>query len=198
MARPKARTGSKALGLFVTHPCASRNQTTHELAPCVSIAPVVKCPHNWGPPWEGYYELVPLPGLRNGENYVAKLGEVCSVRAEALVGHRIASLNQEGLVEALYHRLAMNSLRFPETPVHYKTEAARLASELSLWEHWTTRYGTEDGFQEWLDQPFGGQPHEDSGGNLIAGSERASGEIRRAVITWNYDDLLTELEESRP
>ena len=40
----KPRTGPKALGLFVTHPCASRSQATYELAEFVSIAPVVKCP----------------------------------------------------------------------------------------------------------------------------------------------------------
>lgn len=74
-------------------------------------------PSNWGPPWDGYYSYVPLPGLRDGQDYVAKLGEACSVPTEALAGQRIACLNRDGL-EALFHRLAMNSLRFPKTPTH--------------------------------------------------------------------------------
>lgn len=190
---PKPRTGPNSLGLFVTHPCASRSQTTFKLAPSVSIAPVVKCPGGWGPPWDGYYDLVPLPGLRQDQDYVAKLGEVCSVPSEALEGHRIGCLNQDGL-EAMFHRMAMNSLRFPETPMHYKTEAARLTNEITLWERWTACYSTEDGFQTWLDEPFEGQPREDADGNVIEGSEQATGETRRAVLVWNYEEVSRELD----
>jgi hypothetical protein len=189
----KPRTGPNALGLFVTHPCASRSQTTYELAPFVSIAPVVRCPGGWGPPWDGYYALVPLPGLRNGDDYVAKLDEVCSVPSEALIGHRIACLNQDG-VEATVDRLAMNSLRFPETPMHYTTEAARLTNELNLWERWSAHYGTEAGFQDWLNEPFGGQPSEDANGDLIPGSAEPTGEARRAVLAWNYEEVSAELD----
>lgn len=192
---PKPRTGPKALGLFVTHPCASRSRETYQLAPFVSIAPVVKCPNNWGPPWEGWYEYFPLPRLRDGEDYVAKLGEACPVPSGALAVHRIACLSQEGL-ETLFHRLAMNSLRFPETPVHYETEAARLTNEINLWERWTAHYGTEEGFQGWLDEPFGGQPREDAEGNQVEGSAQASGESRRTVLVWNYDELSDELDAS--
>ena len=138
---PKPRTGPNALGLFVTHPCASRSQETHRLATYVSIAPVVRCPSNWGSPWDGWYEYFPLPGLREGEDFVAKLGEVCPVPSAALEGRRIACLSLGGL-EALFHRLAMNALRFPETPVHYKTEAARLTNETNLWERWAERTPT--------------------------------------------------------
>lgn len=137
----------------------------------------------------------PLPGLRNGEDYVAKLGEVCSVPSEALAGQRIACLSQVGL-EALFHRLAMNSLRFPETPTHYKTEAARLTNEINLWERWTAHHGTEEGFQAWLNEPFGGQPHEDADGNVIPGSAQQADEPRRKVLVWNYGELSDELDAS--
>ena len=192
---PKARTGPKALGLFVTHPCASRSRATHELARFVSVAPVVKCPSNWGPPWDGYYEYVPLPGLRGGEDYVAKLGETCSVPSAALDGRRIACLNQEGL-EALFQRLAMNSLRFPETPMHYRTEAARLTNETTLWERWANHHKTEQGFQDWLDEPFGGQVREDAEGDAIVGSAEGTGEPRRRALVWNYEELSDELSAS--
>lgn len=187
---PKPRLG---LGMFVTHPCASRNQVTFKLAPFVAVAPVVKCPKEWGPPWDGYYYLIPLPGLRNGEDYVARLDQVCSVASEALPGHRVACLNQAGL-EALFHRLAMNSLRFPETPAHYRTEAARLTYEVDLWELWTKQSGSEDGFQEWLNGPFQGQQSEDPEGKLIAGSAQPTGGTRREVLVWNYDEIRNELE----
>ena len=190
---PKPRTGLKALGLFVTHPCASRSQETHRLATYVSIAPVVKCPSNWGSPWDGWYEYFPLPGLREGEDFVAKLGEVCPVPSAALEGRRIACLSLEGL-EALFHRLAMNALRFPETPVHYKTEAARLTNETNLWERWAERRGTEEGFQAWLDEPFEGQAREDAEGSQIAGSARPTGQSRRSVLVWNYDEVAQELD----
>lgn len=190
---PKPRTGPKALGLFVTHPCASRSRTTYALSPFVSIAPVVKCPKNWGPPWTGWYECFPLPKLRGGENYVAKLSEVCPVPTAALDARRIASLSGDGL-EALFHRLAMNALRFPETPSHYKMEAARLTNEINLWERWTVARGTEKGFQEWLDEPFGGQAREDAQGNPVPGSAAPPGQSRRAVLVWNYDEVTAELE----
>ena len=189
----KPRTGPKALGLFVTHPCASRSQATYELAEFVSIAPVVKCPSAWGPPWDGYYDLVPLPGLLNGDDYVAKLGEVCPVRSDALPDHRIACLSQDGL-QALFHRMAMNSLRFPETPTHYRTEAARLTNEINLWERWTAHHGSEDGFQDWLNVPFPGQAREDAEGTIIAGSEEPTGQTRRAVLVWNYQEVSDELD----
>jgi len=189
----RTRTGPNALGLFVTHPCAARSSTTYKLHPFISIAPVVKCPSNWGPPWEGHYDLVPLPRLRDGTDYVAKLAEVCPVPREALEGRRIAVLTAEGL-QAFFHRLAMKSLRFPETPMHYQTEAQRVTNEVNLWERWTMGYGTEDGFESWLDEPFEGQTREDSEGNLIEGSQTFTGGSRRSVLVWNYDELSDELD----
>jgi len=153
-------------------------------------------PTQLGPPWDGYFNFVPLSDLRDGEDYVAKLGEVCSVPSEALAGQRIACLSQDGL-EALFHRLAMNALRFPETPAHFKTEAARLTNEINLWERWTAHHGSEDGFQAWLNEPFGGQPREDAAGNLIADSGQETGQPRRAVLVWNYDELSDELDAAR-
>lgn len=153
----------------MTHPCASRSQTTFEVAEFVSIAPLVRCSRAWGPPWDGYYDLTPLPGLRNGEDYVAKLGEVCPVRSDALAGHRIACLSRDGL-EARFHRMALDSLRFPETPMHYQTEATRVTNEINLWERWAARRGTEEGFPDWLNEPFEGQAHEDADGTVLEGS----------------------------
>jgi hypothetical protein len=193
----KPRTGPNALGMFVTHPCASRNRHTFQLNPVVAIAPVVRCPSNWGPPWDGYHAFCPLPGLRGGEHYVAKLGEVCPVPAAALEGHRLASLNGEAL-EAFFHRLAMNSLRYPEIPTHFATEALKLMSETDFWEQWLEHRGTgaeqDLAFQSWLSGPFAGQPEEDEHGALVKGPPNPPGEQRRDVLAWNREDVLEELK----
>src|SRR5262245_16191575 len=81
---PKPRMGLGSLGLLIRHPCASRSQTTFRLNDAVSIAPVVRCPQGFGPPWDGYYSMLPLPALRGGEDYVAKLDEACPVASSAL------------------------------------------------------------------------------------------------------------------
>ncbi len=90
----------------------------------------------------------------------------------------------------------MNSLRFPETPAHYSMEASRLTNEIDLWERWVEAKGTEDGFQQWLDEPFGGQPEEDALGQVVAGTAVATGASRRSVLVWNLDEVLAELEQA--
>ncbi len=172
-----AKTGKKAIGLLVTHPCASRSSRTFELENTVSLAPVVKKPRNWGPPWDGYLRYFPLPGLRGDQDYVADLNAAGPVPSAALDGRRIACLNEEGIV-ALFHRLAMNKIRYPDVPTHFVVEAHKLMVEIDLWERWVEVRGTEAGFQEWLNEPFGGQPLEDEDGMLIPGSEEPTGGSR--------------------
>jgi hypothetical protein len=190
--QPQVRTGPKALGMIVTHSCAARSQVTHRLSPVLSVAPVVKCPAGFDPPWEGYFELFPLPALRGGQDYVAKLNEVCPVPSDALAGRRIACLTEEGM-EALFHRLAVNAIRFPEVPAHFGIEARRITFEMDLWELWAQRAETEDGFQGWLDEPFGGQLSEDSDGHVLEGSSVPSGQSRRELLVWNFDEVREEL-----
>lgn len=190
---PKPRTGEKALGMLVTHPCASRSRQTFRLNEVVSIAPVVKCPKEFEHPWDGFYSMVPLPGLRDGQDYVAKLDEVCPVRSEALVDRRIACLNLDGLT-ALFHRLAMNSIRYPEIPAHFEFEAAKLTAETDLWEKWVQARGTEDGFQDWLNGSFAGQPREDAEGRVIEPAPQDVQAPRRDVLPWNRAEVEEELD----
>jgi hypothetical protein len=188
------KIGPNALGMLVTHPCSSRSRSTHALKESVSIAPVRKCPKDFRQPWTGYYEYFPLPGLRDGEDYVADLAAICPVRSEYLSGHRIACLSAAGLA-ALFHRLAVNSSRLDRIPDHFAPEAERLSTETDLWELWVAKRNTEDGFQEWLDEEFSGQPIEDEHGQLVAGSAERTGTPRREVLRWNYDEVETELEQ---
>lgn len=193
--RGSAKMGQKAIGMLVTHPCAGRSRRTFELEDVVALAPVGRAPSNWGPPWDGYLRYFPLPGLRDGRDYVADLNAVCPVPSAALEGQRIASLNEPGLV-ALFHRLAMNQIRYPEIPAHFRFEAHKLMVETELWQKWTAARGTEQGFQEWLSEPFGGQPIEDAAGEPIAGSEEQTGQDRRARLAWNREELIAELEQT--
>lgn len=190
----KPRTGPKSFGMIVTHPCAGRSPSTNRLNPVLSVAPVVRCPSEWGPPWDGHLDLFPLPALRDASDYVAKLNEVGPMPSEAFEGHRIACLTSGGLT-ALYHRLARNSIRYPEIPAHFGTEAERLTNETDLWERWTEVRETEEGFQDWLSGDFEGQPEEDENGEPVAGTATASGQPRRAVLVWNIDELRRELED---
>jgi hypothetical protein len=40
-------------------------------------------------------------------------------------------------------------------PGHFASEAERLFFEFDLWEKWFLARNTEDGFQEWLEGPWG-------------------------------------------
>lgn len=190
-----AKTGDKAIGMLVTHPCASRSRRTFELEEVVAVAPVGKRPSGWGPPWAGYWRYFPLPGLRRGDDYAADLNAVCPVPSAALDRQRIASLNEAGLV-ALFHRLALNQLRYPQIPTHFRVEAHKLSVETELWERWVEVRGAEKGFQDWLNEPFGGQPIEDDNGLLIPGSAEPTGEKRREVLGSYREALLSELERT--
>lgn len=189
---PQVKSGPKAIGILLTHPCSGRSRGTYELRESVSVAPVVRRPAGFEPPWHGYYEFFPLPALKGGEDYVADLAATCPVRSEYLHGHRIASLTSEG-VAALFHRLALNSSRLDRIPDHFAAEANRLHFEMSLWELWATDRGTEHGFQNWLDEEFVGQ-HESDGETPIAGAPKSSGISRREVLVWNYEEIEEELQ----
>src|SRR5271155_2505179 len=116
------------------------------------------------------------------------------LRSEYLSGHRIACLSTDGLA-ALFHRLAVNSSRLDRISEHFAPEAERLSTEMDLWELWVGARDTEDGFQEWLDEEFSGQPIEDEHGQLVAGSAERTGTPRREVLRWNYEEIETELEQ---
>ena len=69
--------------MLITHPCASRSQTTYKLNPVLTVAPVVKSPHGFDEPWTGHLNLFPLPNLLGERDYVAKLDEAGPVPREA-------------------------------------------------------------------------------------------------------------------
>ncbi|HTU86781.1 MAG TPA: hypothetical protein VMF57_14475 [Solirubrobacteraceae bacterium] len=188
------KSGDKSLGIVVSHPCSSRSRSTHALKESVLLAPVVRCPDGFEAPWTGYYEYFPLPGLREDIDYVADLSAICPVRSAYLEGQRVACLTDKGLA-ALFYRLAVNFLRLDRIPDDYSAEAERLCYETNLWELWTRRKGTEEGFQAWLDEEFEGEALEDETGNAVLGSEERFGISRRAGLRWHYEEIQGELEQ---
>ena len=186
------KAGDQALGMLTTHPCSSRSRATDRLRESVTIAPVIRAPQGFEAPWTGYYEYFPLPGLRDGDNYVADLSAVCPVRSELLAGRRISCLNADGLA-ALFHRLSLHSTRLDRIPDHFKSEAERLSFEMALWEIWATARGTEDGFQTWLDDAFEGQPQENADREHGAATQEPTGTSRREALRWNFEEIKDEL-----
>jgi hypothetical protein len=176
----KSKAGFKpdALSMLVAHPCSSRSNATHRLKNDITLAPVIPAPAEWGTPWSGYYELFPLPNLRGGTDFVADLSRGFPVRPEYLADRRVACLSLHGLA-ALLDRLAKNATRLEpvHVPGHFLSEAERLFFEFELWEVWATARGTEDGFQEWLDGPWG------------------ESSTRRKSLRMHFEEIRASLEE---
>jgi hypothetical protein len=148
----KASEKPEALSILIAHPCSARSNETHVLKDDISLAPIMRVPKNWGPPWAGYFEMFPLPGLYRGEDYVADLSRAFPVIPEYLRDRRIACLSEAGLA-ALLDRLARNATRLEPVDVsgHFSSEAERLRMEFDLWEIWVRGVGEENGFQQWLE-----------------------------------------------
>lgn len=178
--KTKASFKPDALSMLVAHPCSSRSNATHRLKDDITLAPVIPVPVGWGAPWSGYYELFPLPGLRGDADFVADLSRGFPVRPEYLADRRAACLSLDGLA-ALLDRLAKNATRLEpaQVPGHFLSEAERLFFEFDLWELWTTHRGTEDGFQEWLDGPWG------------------ESSTRRRSLRMHFEEIRTSLEGTR-
>lgn len=177
--KAKVNASEESLAMLVDHPCSSRSHESHALKSELGVARVRRCPEGFGRPWTGYYQLFPLPGLLGEGDYVADLSAVCPVRCEYLEGHRVACLSVDGLA-ALLDRLARNATRLEaaQVPGHFRSEAERLSHEFDLWELWSTQLETENGFQDWLDEPW---------------AER-DGSSRREALRMDYEEIREELE----
>ena len=150
----KTKTAWKpdALTMLVAHPCSARSNETHALKDNIGLAPIVPMPTGFEPPYDGYYELFPMPGLYQGGDYVVDLSKAFPALPEYLEGKRIACLNKVGLA-ALLDRTARNGTRLEPVlvPGHFDAEAERLFMEFDLWEIWVKGRDEEQGFQEWMD-----------------------------------------------
>lgn len=153
--KTRAAWKDDALSILVAHPCSARSHTTHRLKDGISLAPIVPMPEGFEPPYIGYYELFPLPGLYQGADYVADLSKVFPALPEYLAGKRTACLSTPGLA-GLLDRIARNGTRLEpvHVPGHFEAEAERLSMEFDLWEIWVKGRGEEVGFQEWMEEDW--------------------------------------------
>jgi hypothetical protein len=175
----KARQKRKTT-ILLPHPCATRKGGSGRLNDLLCVSPVSRLSSvasEWGPPWEGHFALFPLPGLLNGEDWVADLGLAAIVRSEGLQESRIAVLSREGFT-AFQARCAHNACRVEPDPVRLRNRAEDYWLEFDLWERWTEVLGTEDGFQSWLDGPAPERPET----------------ARRDAIKLLYDEIRVELD----
>lgn len=142
--------------IVVSSSCGMRKDAG-KLNDLVQVAPVKRL-HSlapgWAEPWAGRYNVLPLPGLVLGDaadESAANLGRVGLCATENLViPARLASVSLAGM-RALKTRLSMYFTRADLDGGLFAVGAHEEWHELDLWEQWTTRSGTEDGFQDWLD-----------------------------------------------
>lgn len=161
---PKAWAKSKAdLVILLGHPCSIRGGATPAIFQNVAhVRPAkdrererfaeLKAEEH---PWEAYYQLFPLPELRDGQLWVADFNIIGTVHFKNLdSSRRLGCLSQPGW--AFQVRYAWHALRLrPEL----ETRIADLAgtwNELEIWEAWCSRLHPEADFPEWLKQPLGG------------------------------------------
>ena len=143
--------------IVVSSSCGMRKDAGR-LGDLVHVAPVKRLQSvadGWSEPWEGHYNILPLPGLTvgvSGDPAAANLGRLglCSTDALATPA-RTASVSLAGM-RALKCRLSMYFTRAPIDDGLFAVGAQEEWHELDLWERWTTRTGGEDGFQGWLDE----------------------------------------------
>jgi hypothetical protein len=167
--------------ILLTHPCSARKGGSGRLNDLLSVSPVVpmtSIAEGWGPPWDGRYALFPLPALFGGQNYAANLAQTGMVNKGFLQDQRTAVLSLDGLA-AFQHRLNRNNSRINEDIERTRHRVEEYWLEFDLWEIWAEHNGTEDGFQQWLDEPSKLRPES----------------TRRQILKFDFEDVKAELDE---
>ena len=130
------------------------------------------------PPWDGYGYLFPLPGLKDGQDFVADFRRVGTTHFKNLEGRRTACLTRDGWA-AVQRRWAWHTLR-ADIPLGQRSEDVRgLWNELALWEEWSARGLAPEEFPGWRDSL------QVSG--AFAGTKRAD------LVDFAFDELWAEL-----
>jgi hypothetical protein len=181
--KPKVNVGP---ALLLGHPCsihAGRRIIETQLVAAVRHkAEAVSGSRTLEPPWDSYYYLFPLPGLIDGEDFVADFRRVGTTHFKNLGDRRIACLTQDGWA-ALQRRWAWHTLRADLPLSSRSADLAGLWNELQLWEEWNSRDQAYEEFPVWL-----GQPQE---GGAYAGT------TRRDLMDYAMDELMDELPAGR-
>lgn len=144
--------------IVVASSCGMRKAADGELNELIHVAPIKRLASlapGWGPPWDGWLHVLPLPGLAlpNGDQPVAaNLGRIglCSTTTLKL-GDRMSCVSLPGM-RALKARVATYFVREEVPDGIVGVGAHEEWHELDLWERWTERSGSPDGFQPWLSE----------------------------------------------
>lgn len=177
-----------SMAALLGHPCSLRagadgRPVSNQVVAEVRLASDVGSTERpFEPPYDGYYYLFPLPGLINGRDYVIDFRRPSVTHARFLQGNRIACLSRHGWA-ALQRRYIYHFSRGDTDHDEIFQGLAAPWHELEIWEEWTTRTGSPDGFQVWLDQPIDQQRH-------------FGGTIRREGLSYAFDDVRADLPGS--
>lgn len=143
--------------IVVSSSCGMRKDAgrLNDLAQVAPVKRLQSLADGWAEPWAGHYNVLPLPGLKLGDSAeaaAANLGRLGLCATENLmIPARLGSVSLAGM-RALKSRLSMYFTRADIDGGLFAVGAQEEWHELDLWEQWTTRAGTEAGFQEWLDE----------------------------------------------
>lgn len=155
------QTGLKAktahLALVVASSCGMRKGPEGALSDVIHVAPIRRL-HSlapgWAEPWEGWLNVLPLPGLTtaDGSPAAADLSRIGLCGSDSLeLARRRACVSLPGM-KALKARIASYFIRVDVPPDLVGVGAHEEWHELSLWEHWAQQTGHDAGFQAWLDE----------------------------------------------
>jgi hypothetical protein len=164
------------------HPCTSRRGEARDLEQVQTVAVVGRAEsllgnREWAYPWPKNFRFFPLPGLINGEDYLADFGQLGVTRSEYLTDKRIACLNESAF--ASFQGRCATAVSRIELPLEEHERRIRpLWVEIGLWERWTEVTGATDGFQAWLDEP----------------SRSREGASRREILAFAEDEVRDEME----
>jgi hypothetical protein len=160
-AKPKTRTTA---AMLVGNPC-SIHAGGGRLAVMQNVAQVrplkERESEGFRKPWEGFFQLFPLPAFRDGELWVADFNVLGSVHFKYLEKTRIACLSQSGWA-AMQCRLAYHTLRIRPAVAERIEDLRALANEADLWERWNASGHEPSAFQSWLDSSCATTEYSDS------------------------------------
>lgn len=169
--------------LVLGHPCSiyagGRLIETQLVASVRPVEDVVRG-RPFEPPWDTHRFLFPLPGLKDGQDFVADFRRVGTTHFKNLEGRRTACLTRDGWA-ALQRRWAWHTLR-ADIPLESRSnDLSGIWNELALWEEWTDRGYESEEFTAWREAVQGG-------GSFI-GTKRAD------LFDYALDELWAELPE---
>lgn len=186
--RPGVKVKVEKAVIVVASSCGMR-KTAGGLNDIIHVAPVSRLESlapGWSAPWEGWLQVLPLPGLALAEEggYLgANLGRIGLSGTDTLDAEkRLACASVQGM-RALKARLSTYFSRVPIPHSLFAVGAHEEWNELDLWERWVARIGSEAGFQEWLERPNPNYPGQRRRDTIYADLVGLQGQLDEATAS---------------